>query len=394
MDDATPTPRARRKRTSTFGTVTCLDSKRWRARYVDKAGNRHGKTFDTKADAKAWLAARQTDIARGDRTDPRRGRLTFAEWADRWTEARAHREPKTLEGEEAILRLHVIPFFGRYQVTDIEHDLVQRFVSTQIRAGEAASTIRKRYRVVYGVLRQAVKGKAVPENVAVGVDLPTSRRDEKVFLTAAQVEALAEAISAPRRDPETYYPEHALRVRWAAYTGMRAGEIAGLRAGNVDLLRRTVRVCETTVVANRVVHERRPTKTKQERVIRIPRFLAEQLAEHLGARAGDRDALVFGSERHNSWYRVHYVPAVVQAGLDPTPRFHDLRHTCVALLVAQGAPILAISRQLGHSTIQVTMDLYGHIFPSMLDDLSDGLDAARTAALAEPIRPAEVRRIG
>lgn len=299
-----------------------------------------------------------------------------------------------MEGDEAILRLHVLPAFGRIAIANIEHDDVQRFVSRHTRLGVAPGTVRKRYRVVFAVLAYAVKNKAMIENVARDVVLPQTRHEEQVFLTAPQIEALAHAITYPQRSPGAYYPEHGLRVLLAAYTGMRAAEIAALRSGNADLLRRRIRVTETTVVAARTVYERQPTKTRQERTVQVPRFLADRLAEYLGPRAADRDALVFPGLRHNSWYRVHFVPAVVQAGLDPAPRFHDLRHTCAALLIAQKAPVLAISRQLGHSTIQVTMDRYGHLLPSLLDDLADGLDAIRNAALATPIGPAEVRRIG
>jgi integrase len=395
------TPRARR-RTRSFGTVRRLQSGRWQVRWFDKAGDRHTapQTFLSKAEASAWLANKETDLRHGDSTDPRKSRQTFAEWATRWQESRIDHAPKTAEAAEAILRLHVVPYFGRYEVADIDRSLVQRFVKASIDHGAKPNTVRNRYRVVYAVLRHAVENKALNANPAVGVRLGRSaRKDEQVFLSAAQVEALADAISRPHRNPEAYYPEHGLRVRFAAYTGMRAGEIVALRAGQVDLMRRTVRVVSSTVVASGRVLEGQPTKTRQERTIKLPRFLAEQLAEHLGPRAADRNALVFpgadgGPMLHNTWYRVHFQPAVRQAGLDPAPRFHDLRHTCVALLVAQGAPILAISRQLGHSTIKTTMDTYGHVLPGTLDDVADRLDAEYARALSDPIRLADVRKIG
>jgi integrase len=400
MTDATPATPPKRRRSAAFGTVT-KSRRRWRARYVDRAGDRHSRTFDQKADAYAWLSEVQTDLARGDRTDPRKGRQTFDVWATKWQESRIDHEPKTVEATEAILRLHVLPFFRRYEVAAIDQSLVQKFVRVSLDQGAKPNSVRNRYRIVFAVLRHAVEGKALASNPAVGVRLKAARKEEKVYLDAPQVEALAEAISNPvrQRGPAQHFPEHGLRVRFAAYSGMRAGEIVALRAGNVDTVRHTVTVVETTVIASGQVMEGRPPKTEQsERTIRIPRFLSQQLAEHLGARAADRKALVFpgpdgGPMLHNTWYRVHFQPAVRQAGLDPAPRFHDLRHTCVALLVKQGAHALAISRHLGHSTIKTTMDTYGHVLEDAVDEVADRLDATYAAALAKPLSTGTVHDI-
>jgi hypothetical protein len=78
---------------------------------------------------------------------------------------------------------------------------------------------------------------------------------------------------------------------------------------------------------------------------------------------------------HRFWHRI-WTPSVAAAGLPPNLRIHDLRHTCAALLIARGAHPKAIQTHLGHSTIQVTMDRYGHLFPDEMDRLAEGLDAA------------------
>ena len=156
MTDATPDTPTPRNRPGGFGGVAKLPSGKWRARYVDKAGNRHSKTFPTKTDARVFLASKQTDIERGDRTDPRKGKRTFEYYAERWLDVRGNRAPKTLEGDEAILRLHVLPAFGKVPIANIEHDDVQRFVSRQTRAGEAPGTVRKRYRVIFATPHSAI----------------------------------------------------------------------------------------------------------------------------------------------------------------------------------------------------------------------------------------------
>lgn len=390
MTDATPeTPK--RKRDRDFGTVRRLKSGKYNARYNDRAGSRHSRTFATKTDAKAWLAARQTDLDRGDHTDPRKGKQTFATWATLWQESRIDHAPKTVEWAEAILRLHALPALGKLQIASIDQATVQRFVNAQY-AKAQPMTVRHRYRVVSAVLAHAVEGRALVANPAKGVRLKAARKATHVYLTATEVNALADAITNPlrQRGAAQHFPEHGLRVLFAAYTGMRAGEIVALRAGNVDLEHRTVSVVETTVKASGQLLEGRPTKTEEsERTIKIPRFLADRLREHLSSRAADRRALVFpgadgGPMLHNTWYRVHFQPAVKQVGLDPAPRFHDLRHTCVALLVAQGAHALTISKHLGHSNIQTTMNTYGAILPGTRDDVADRQDATYAAALANP----------
>lgn len=159
----------------------------------------------SKAEASAWLAKKEPDLRQGDSTDPCKSRQTFAEWAARWQESRIDHAPKTAEAAEAILRLHVVPYFGRYEVADIDRSLVQRFVQAAMDHGAKPNTVRNRYRVVYAVLRHAVENKALTSNPAVGVRLGRSaRKDEQVFLSAAQVEALAEAISRPKRNPNAY----------------------------------------------------------------------------------------------------------------------------------------------------------------------------------------------
>src|SRR5207302_10835945 len=123
---------------------------------------------------------------------------------------------------------------------------------------------------------------------------------------------------------------------------------------------------------------------------------AEELAAHLETRPPDPDAFVFtspdgGPFRHINWYRRHYKKAVVQAGLDPRTRFHDLRHTAAALMIAEGAHLLAVKERPGHSTLQVTADRYGHLFPSLEEALTDRLDASYRDALSRFSSPVIAR---
>jgi integrase len=246
--------------------------------------------------------------------------------------------------------------------------------------GTVGIAAKHAYYVLFAVLEAAIQAGALLRNPAAGVRAPRSRRREMQFLSAADVERLAEAIAPP----------YGLLVRFATYTGLRAGELAALRVRRLDLLRGTVRVVESaSEVGGRLILG--STKTYAERTVRLPRFLREDLAAYLAGRPCDHDGFVFtapkgGPLRHNNFYQRSFCPALTRAGLPAQVRFHDLRHTCAALLIAQGAHPKAIQAHLGHSSIQVTMDRYGYLFPDALEQLADRLDAARAAAGTDPVR--------
>ncbi len=130
-----------------------------------------------------------------------------------------------------------------------------------------------------------------------------------------------------------------------------------------------------------------PTKNHGRRTVRLPPFLCELLACYLTDRPRRPNDLVFtapdgGPLQHRLFYRRYFRPAVERAGLPDALRFHDLRHTCAAMLIAQGAHPRAIMERLGHSSITVTLNTYGHLFPSLDEALTDGLETTYRAALS------------
>ena len=136
------------------------------------------------------------------------------------------------------------------------------------------------------------------------------------------------------------------------------------------------------------------TKNHSARSVAIPRFLCERLATHLELRSVARDpkVMVFTSLdesvlRHSNFYRRVFKPAVKAFGLDGF-RFHDLRHTCAAMLIQQGAHPRAIMERLGHSSIKVTLDTYGHLFPALDEALTEGLEEQFQNAISNDARPA------
>jgi len=191
------------------------------------------------------------------------------------------------------------------------------------------------------------------------------------------------------------YPEYGLLVRFAAFTGLRAGEIGALKVRRLDLMRRRVEVSESASEAHGKF-EVGATKTYERRNVPVPAALIDQLVHHIAGKGPDD--FVFespdgGPVRHSNWYPRHFKPAVVRAGLPDGTRFHDLRHTYAAMLIAQGAHPRAMMERLGHSTIQVTLGTYGHLFPNLEESLDHALNSVfEGASPTEPAPTLNVRR--
>jgi integrase len=163
-----------------------------------------------------------------------------------------------------------------------------------------------------------------------------------------------------------------------------------LRVRHLNLLRGRCEVGESaTEVDGRLVWG--PTKTYARRTVHLPRFLCDQLAAYLAERPHGPDDLVFtapqgGPLREQKFVAGIFKPAAARAGLPHRLRFHDLRHTCASLLIAQGASIKAVQAQLGHASATVTLDRYGHLFPDELQQLADRLQDAYAEASTDPAR--------
>lgn len=374
-----------------FGGIRRLPSGRYHASYHHQTTGERiaaSQTFATKADAGVWLSTVEADDLRGELLDPRLSRRLFADWSAEWL-AGLHLRPKTLVGYESTLRVHVVPVFGDRPVGAITYRDCKRFVDDLLRKGLAPGTVGEARKVLRLVLQEAMRADAIRRNPADALRIPRGRRDEMVFLTADELLTLAHHVAhppRPDRHPEKLWPAYSLLVRLVGFTGLRAGELAALRVGRVNPLHGHLQVAESVgEVHGQLVYG--PPKTYAHRSVPIPAMLAAELDEHLATRPGTADAFVFtapdgGPLRHSNFYRRFYRPAVGRAGLDPRTRYHDLRHTAAALMIGEGAHLLAVKERLGHSTIQVTADRYGHLFPSLEAALTDRLDATYAEAVA------------
>jgi integrase len=371
--------------------VQQLPSGKWQARYRDAAGREHSRsTFTRKRDAQRWLDEVTTARTTGMYVDPGRGRATVGEVAAAYLAGKPSWSESTRLRNTGIVTGHVLPRWGAVPVASVTYEDTQEWVAGLTTAGLSGATVRKTVGVFASVLDVAVKSKRIAVNPVRSVDLPKPSLTRRRYLTTGQVEALAAAAG-----------EHRDVVLVLAYTGLRFGELAALRARHVDMLRRRFRVEESVTEVNGTLVWSAP-KDHQRRSVPFPVFIAEDLSRRLPA--GDPDALVFTGWRgsvlrtkgmRRSWFDAAAVAAGVP-GLTP----HELRHTAASLAVSAGASVLALQRMLGHAKPSMTLDVYSDLFDEDLDAVADRLTAARERGLAEFLRnpimepAATVRELG
>jgi integrase len=349
---------------------------RWRARYRDAANREHARHFGTKRAAEEWLDTVTASVVTGTYVDPSAGKVLFEDYAKEWLATKAGVTQRTRINVVGRLENYSKPFFGSMAIASVRPMHARAFVADLVGRGLAPSTVKATVLTTGQVFAHAVLDGLIPRSPFFGVDLPPERhREETHFLDADQVNGLAAAVE----------DRYTAAVYLAAYGGLRAGELWALRVERVNVLGRTIDIVESlSEVRGELVVG--PTKTGKRRTITVPRFLAEMLGEQIGRYS---DGYVFtapmgGPVRHRNFMRRHFKPAVATAKLPTDLRFHDLRHTCAALLIANGRHLEEVKDYLGHSSIRVTSDRYGHLFPKARAEMADGLEATFRGSTPAP----------
>jgi integrase len=261
-----------------------------------------------------------------------------------------------------------------------QHSDVTAWISELSGGLLAPATVRYVYRVFMLLLDAAVKDGLLYRNPGVGVRLPKVSASEKRFLTAQQVDDLADAAGSYR-----------LVILTLAYCGIRWGEMAALRVGKVDPVRGRLEIDDAVTEVKGHLEWGAP-KSHQRRSVPMPRFLADDLARHIAHK--QPEDLVFvgirgGVLRNLNFRRDVFDDAAEAAGLNGlTP--HELRHTAASLAVASGANVKSVQRMLGHASAAMTLDVYSGLFDDDLDAVAERMDEVGRAAVAPLLPQAEV----
>jgi integrase len=373
------------------GGITDLGDGKYRLRfYKDEDGQRKQKNIivrcKSKQEARRELTRLQRDVDTGCFITPKR--LTVGEFLDRWLADYAEPKvsPKTYERYEEIVRVHLKPALGACQLQQLSAADIQRFYRQareggrkQGAGGLSPQTIIHFHRLLREALGWAVKWQLILRNPTDAVVPESVERQEPRALDPCQVKTLL----AAAKDTSMHVP-----IVLALSTGLRRGELVGLRWEDLDLDAGILMVRRSMEVTKGSVRAKAPKTKSGRRRVDLPPVAVEALIKHKARQAERR--LLLGPDYHDEGIilagrtreRMHpdslttmFDRIATKAGLEGV-HLHDLRHTHATLLLLDGVHAKIVSERLGHANIGITLDTYSHVLPGMQGEAARKIDAA------------------
>jgi len=314
---------------------------------------------------------------------------TFATYAEKWLKTDALRcKPSTVDFYRDYQTRYVIPRFGQKKIAAITRDDVKGFMSDLTEKGFAKNTIRLAVATLRVVLSSAVEDGSLTSNPAVrlGRFLQSDKATHKAqSMTREEAQIFLEAA-------KQFYPEFHPLFLMALRAGLRKGELLAVRWGDIQFGTSDNDPNRYILVQHNYVHGRFTSpKSKKSRRVDMSRELRRVLLElrdkrmleaFMKGKTSIAEDLVFPSKAgtvldHSNLTHYQFLPCLEHAGLRRF-RFHDLRHTFGSLLIQDGTSLVYVKDQMGHSSIQITVDTYGHLIPGADINWIDGLDRKTT----------------
>lgn len=383
------------------GNITRRGKSSWRLKFetgsdpvTGERGTRFVTVRGTKREAEAELTRLLSEVEEG--TFVERTASTVGDYSKHWLSAIAPSKaaPKTLERYGEIINKHIVPRIGARPLQKLEGAHIDEFYSKLRTAGRldgkgglAPQTVQHVHRLLSQILSSAVKAKKIKVSPIGAVQAaPKVRREEIQVLTDDEVAKLLLHV----RGTDISVP-----VMMAFATGMRRGEVLGLRWKDVDLDRAELRVAQVVEQTAEGVAFKEPKTERSRRTITLPPRLVDELKAHRKMQAEHRlklglgrdpDGLVFqdwdGSTRNPDLFSKAFTRAAGKAGV-PHVTFHGLRHTHITHLLRAGVPVHVVSARAGHATPAVTLTIYAHIMPGQQEGAAAIVDSALRAALQD-----------
>jgi integrase len=336
--------------------------------------------FKTKREAESALAEVLTALNRGVYVAP--SNKAYRTHLEEWVHARTpHIDSQTMKSYVSYIKIHVAPALGDLQLSKITPSVIQTFILSLSDKGLAAGTIKRIFMVVRSSLAHAVSLELLAKNPAdANISKPTTKKKKAEIKVWNEIQ-VKRFLKESR--PLTRYH---IAFHLALATGMRQGEILGLRWSDVDLDKGVIYVRQTVSHDGKELRERAKTASST-RSVTIDAATVKELKAHRIAQAKERLAaedytdlgLVICThtgkvtkprDLYKAYERVRVKISV------PIITFHDLRHTHASILLSLGVNPKVVQERLGHSSIQMTLDLYSHLFPNMQSEAAVTLGQA------------------
>jgi integrase len=339
---------------------------RWVAAYRDQDGKRHNKGFRSRKGAKAFLVLTEGEIVAGVHT-PESTSITVTEAAKLWLK-RAELEQlerSTLRQYRNHVGLHIRPVIGEVKLAHLSTRVVQAFRDKLLET-RSRPLARKVLASLKGVIAEAMRRGLVAQNTALPVKIDTKKRAEGKLTIGTDV---------PSKEEVNRLLDHA-GGRWrpffvtAIFTGMRASELRGLTWDAVDFTTKVIHVRQRADLWGTIGD---PKSAAGDREIPMSPTVVNTLREWKLACPRGKLGLVFPNGNGN----VESHANIASRGFAPLQRralgsvkygLHSLRHFFASWAIEQGFTPKRLQALLGHSSIQMTFDTYGHLFPSLEDD--------------------------
>src|SRR5215213_6334139 len=354
----------------------------YRGSYFTADGRRRYVSGKNKTEAQRTLRRAMADADRGLVFDA--DNLKVGEYLDRWLADSVSDTVKatTFERYEQIMRLHLKPALGRVKLKALTPAHVRGLYREKLEAGSSARTVRYIHTTLHKALKQAVMDGLIPRNATEAVKPPQQTREEMCPLTPEQAKLLLQAAHEAGDRLEALYV-------LAIHTGLRQGELLGLKWDDVDLETGSLQVRHTLAITKSGPVFTFPKTTGSRRSVKLTSNATEALKSHLKRQLAEIDrvgslwsenGLIFASETgepldRRAVTKLKFKPLLKQAGL-PEIRFHDLRHTCATLLLTRNVNPKIVSEMLGHASIAITLDTYSHVLPNMRDQAAAAMEEA------------------
>lgn len=337
----------------------------------------------TKKQAQELLVKKLNELQTGTFVEP--NEMTLAELLKQWMEVycQANLRPTTYATHDSYIKNHIIPELGAIPLAKLKPLQIQKFLAGKLRSGRAdkgtgglsPNTVKYFHKIIRKALDQAVKWELVQRNVADAVTPPKTPQGAPKAWASADAKKFLGYVADHR-----LYPLYLLAIS----TGMRRGELIGLRWADIDRDRKALSVKQTIVVGEKGRSIASETKTdSSKRAIALSPAILAALEKHRKSQReellslGQRSDLVFTSERGTAYgprNLLRHFQTTSERAKVPVIPFHGLRHTCATLMLQAGVHPKVVAERLGHSKISTTLDIYSHVMPDMQEDAAQLLE--------------------